>query len=149
MRSLIALSEFCTGCQRCVIACSYTHTKTFTPSKSRIWITRMRRKVDYITICNQCGICINSCPFNALKRDLKTGAVIVDEMKCTGCGFCVNACPWGAIIIDVDKRKALKCDLCGGDPICVKVCPENALRFLGPTEIAKLKRINTIRLIGE
>lgn len=27
-------------------------------------------------------------------------------------------------------KKALKCDLCGGDPECVKFCPRNAIEFM-------------------
>jgi Fe-S-cluster-containing dehydrogenase component len=28
-----------------------------------------------------------------------------------------------------DTHKAFKCDLCGGDPACVKVCPTDAIEY--------------------
>ncbi|MEM4497473.1 MAG: 4Fe-4S dicluster domain-containing protein [Nitrososphaerota archaeon] len=149
MKSLIALPERCTGCQRCVLACSYAHAQSFSPSKSRIWVMRAKRKIDYPVFCNQCGLCINACPTGALYRDAKTRAVIIDENKCIGCGFCVGACPWGLIILDPGIKKAIKCDLCGGNPACVKECPEKALLFVDLNEAAFAKRSLFIRLMGE
>ena len=46
----------------------------------------------------------------------------LNEEKCIGCLACVDACPFGAIQINPDGD-VLKCDLCGGDPVCVKYCP--------------------------
>lgn len=80
---------------------------------------------------------------------MKTGAVIVNADKCIGCGFCVGSCPWGLVAIDPHTRKAIKCDLCGGDPACVKECPENALLFTDLNEAALARRSLLIRLIGE
>jgi Fe-S-cluster-containing hydrogenase component 2 len=34
-----------------------------------------------------------------------------------------------AIRLDEDTQFPLKCDLCGGDPQCVKFCPTEALVF--------------------
>jgi carbon-monoxide dehydrogenase iron sulfur subunit len=42
---------------------------------------------------------------------------------------CVFACPFGATFVDQDSGRVLKCDLCDGDPTCVKVCPTGALTF--------------------
>jgi Fe-S-cluster-containing hydrogenase component 2 len=148
MKALIALPDRCTGCQRCTLACSYAHTKTYSPSKSRIWVIRLERKIDQPIFCNQCGICISACPVNALSRDKKTGAIIVNEERCIGCGYCVNACPWGVIIVDHITHKAIKCDLCGGDPACVKECPEQALWFVDIREAAKFKRGATVKLLS-
>ena len=39
-------------------------------------------------------------------------------------------CPFGAILYDPDNRRVIKCDLCGGDPQCVRFCPTGALQFL-------------------
>ncbi|MBW2631731.1 MAG: 4Fe-4S binding protein [Deltaproteobacteria bacterium] len=44
--------------------------------------------------CNGCGVCIESCPVNAI---ILNDVAIVDENKCTGCGICIGRCPLGAI----------------------------------------------------
>ena len=41
--------------------------------------------------CTQCGLCAESCRFNAIK-DFK-----IDAVSCEGCGFCSHICPSGAI----------------------------------------------------
>ena len=42
---------------------------------------------------------------------------------------------------DQDKEKAVKCDLCRGDPQCVKECPTGAL------ELAEVKGDKDLELI--
>jgi len=44
--------------------------------------------------CNGCGVCIESCPVNAI---ILNDIAIIDENKCTGCGICIGRCPLGAI----------------------------------------------------
>jgi Fe-S-cluster-containing hydrogenase component 2 len=64
--------------------------------------------------------------------DESTGARIIDSTKCTGCKLCIQACPQypdSAIMYDPERNICVKCDLCGGDPLCVKFCPEAALSF--------------------
>ena len=39
-------------------------------------------------------------------------------------------CPFGAISIDSGDEKLIKCDLCGGDPTCVKFCSTGALQYV-------------------
>jgi len=56
--------------------------------------------------------------------------VAFDEDKCVGCASCVDACPFGAIWMS-QFDKPLKCDLCGGDPECVQICPKHALSVRG------------------
>lgn len=63
----------------------------------------------------------------AISRD-EWGAVVVDYDTCTGCGECVDACPYGLIDLN-DDGFAYKCDLCAGDPECVKVCQPQALVY--------------------
>jgi len=102
--------------------------------------------IDTPIYCIQCGLCIDACPTEAISRSKETGAIKVDVNKCTGCGICVYVCPYGAASIDPDDHKALLSDLCGGDPECVKVCPENALLYLDADKAVAYKRIAFSRL---
>jgi len=82
-----------------------------------------------IILCTQCADapCIDVCPVDALNRDDETGVVIVDGDICIGCGDCREACPIGAAFMHSEEDVALKCDLCGGDPECLKICSREAL----------------------
>jgi Fe-S-cluster-containing hydrogenase component 2 len=82
-------------------------------------------------VCTQCenAFCMHSCPVEAISRQADTGAVIVDKDKCISCGDCVEACPDGMIKLDA-QEKADKCDLCGGDPLCVRYCTPGALKLV-------------------
>jgi len=114
----------CSGCKLCEVACSLTHEGAIWPEASRIKVFEPFPGIDIPHLCSQCPTypCIKSCKVNALKVDPKTGAVLVDEDKCTGCGDCFKACPGGVPRLHPSKRKVIICDLCGGDPECVKVC---------------------------
>ncbi|MEA3407314.1 MAG: 4Fe-4S dicluster domain-containing protein [Chloroflexota bacterium] len=88
------------------------------------------------TICSQCeeAPCIEACPLDAMSRDARTGAVIIDEELCVGCMQCRDACPWDIPKRHPHKRLAIKCDLCNEreeGPLCVEVCPLSgkALRY--------------------
>jgi Fe-S-cluster-containing hydrogenase component 2 len=62
-----------------------------------------------------------------------TGAVLVDREKCTSCGICIRACPGNVPLLHPGDNKATICNLCSGDPKCVKVCKEagyNALMLV-------------------
>ena len=142
IKALVVNLDKCTGCRVCELACAYKHFKAMNPARSRIRVVRAAHEpIDAPVYCIQCGLCIDACPFNAISRDLKTGAIKVDVDKCTGCGMCVHVCPYGAASIDPESGKALICDLCGGDPECVKVCPENVLLYLSADKAASYKRI--------
>ena len=123
--------SLCVGCQACVMACSLVKEGAFSPAKSRIWFhTDESRCLSIPTICEHCTDppCIPVCPVNAITRDAISGIVNIDEEACTGCGECEDACPFDSIRIR--DEKALKCDLCGGDPECVKVCYPYALQYV-------------------
>lgn len=44
-----------------------------------------------INICNNCGICVGTCPVEAL--EISHGKVIWDSKKCIECDTCIKACP--------------------------------------------------------
>ena len=86
-------------------------------------------------LCAQCSDypCVSACPVEALSTSKETGAVLVDKEKCIACGRCIDACPGKIPFIHPSDNYAVICDLCGGDPKCVKVCSEggwNALQLV-------------------
>jgi len=77
---------------------------------------------------------------HAVKRDTDTQAVIIDEKLCVGCRLCVQFCPFGGIGVN-DKTNAItKCDLCGGEPVCVKFCQPEALQYIDTITLNQRKR---------
>jgi len=46
--------------------------------------------------------------------------------------MCEEACPFGVIVFSELEQKAVKCELCDGDPQCVAFCPTGALAFREP-----------------
>jgi Fe-S-cluster-containing dehydrogenase component len=89
--------------------------------------------------CNQCRHpvpCATACPSNAIVRDDKTGARVVDVEACTGCRFCQSACPWEMISYDQVTGAATKCFLCAGAPECVQACPAMALQYVPWRDLA-------------
>lgn len=115
----------CTGCRMCEIWCSLKKEGVVNPKKSRIRVTLIGLpEIPVPVTCQQCNSapCARVCVSNAIEKNETTGALIVDKSLCTGCGDCVEACPFGAIFIHPVENIAVKCDLCGGEPECVKHC---------------------------
>lgn len=133
-------TEKCTGCRICELACSLNNEKECNPEKARIRVIRTEKDGIINTIpvnCQQCEkpICMALCPVQAMYRDLKTGAVLVNEEKCIGCRRCVYACPFGGPTVDPVKKVSVKCTLCSGEPKCVEFCPKGALRYVRSDKI--------------
>ena len=148
--------HYCSGCMRCMTTCSTYHSGATSLSKSRIHIarheghaiTKMNEEDELIfdvLTCQQCDepYCLNFCPTLAIERDSDLGAIIIDHDKCVGCRMCMLSCPFGAILYDTDKREVIKCELCGGEPQCVRFCPTDALQFLSK-RLAHLPRIDRL-----
>jgi len=128
--------EKCTGCRTCETVCSLINTDRVQPSRSRIKVIRYEKRGEYHNyipmVCQQCStpLCMDVCPTNAISRDSVLGAMLVDEQACVGCRICNMACPVGGISIDPVSNVAFKCELCGGDPECVKYCDSGALSYV-------------------
>ncbi|UCC58964.1 MAG: 4Fe-4S binding protein [Candidatus Bathyarchaeum sp.] len=123
----------CTGCVVCEYACSAEKEKVFNPIKSRIRAIRLDAFSNLAMTCRVCeeAPCVAACPKDALSRSTETGVITVNEEQCNGCGWCINACEYGAITLHPNSRKAILCDTCNGEPVCVQWCPESALSFKG------------------
>ena len=55
--------------------------------------------------CGLCGLCIKSCPFNAITLDSEK--IKIDRFKCKGCGSCVSSCPTGALDMNIDTTEKI------------------------------------------
>lgn len=144
MRNFI-LSDLdaCTGCQACVMACSFTKTGAFSTYKSRIYLKKNESEGLGIPIfCQHCEDppCISVCSKEAILKDDESGLVKIVDHLCVGCGVCKDACPFGPETIKIEKRIAVKCDLCNGNPACVRVCQPGALIFVKATPVFIQKR---------
>lgn len=124
-------AEVCTGCGMCEFVCSIYKEGESNPSRARLHVERRSMEGVYVPrICRNCQspACVKACHRKALTVDPKTGWVILDYNKCNNCTLCIPACPYHSIMLTPDK-KVLLCDLCNGDPQCVKVCATQAIRF--------------------
>lgn len=144
----------CTGCRTCETTCAQ-HNFPVTvageemwglgnPAKSNVRVIYFNPPVDVPNRCVMCedAPCVESCPVDpdstngrkALYRDEKTLAVKNDPVRCIGCGTCADTCKEnrvGAILMDKDTGKPTGiCNLCEGNPTCVKQCPFGALTHI-------------------
>jgi carbon-monoxide dehydrogenase iron sulfur subunit len=129
--SLIEVNpDNCRSCRLCEMVCSLHHEQECSVTKSRIRILKDSEwAFDCPLLCIQCAEapCVDHCSTGAIHRDEATGVVRVDAQSCVGCGDCIPACPVHGLFLDEEKATIFKCDLCAGDPECVKWCPNKAL----------------------
>jgi len=139
----------CSGCQTCAVACKNWNGLPPGPLKYlRVYeyekgsFPSVRIHFQWIP-CYHCGepACVHDCPLQAIHKEEKYGAVLIDSERCDGCRICYEACPYGAPVFESDESGATahKCTMCidrleaGLQPICVLACPTRALDF-GPLD---------------
>ena len=151
-RVLVIKSENCTGCHLCELACSSTKEGLFIPTRSRIKVvTDGLKGWSSPVVCAQCKdpLCLAVCPIGAIfKSETAQGDSIIsiNNKECIACHQCVVACPFGAI--EYTKEVGiLKCDLCGGEPVCVDYCFYNCLTFSELTEEQYHKRMSKLKAL--
>ena len=133
----------CTGCRLCELVCSVSHEGVSNAARSRIRIVKWEDEGQYVPmICQQCedAPCKNVCPVGAISRDEDYGFLKVNYDICIGCRSCVTVCPFGAMNYTMIDKKVFKCDLCGGDPQCVRFCDEKAVDFIPPDRTSQKKK---------
>jgi len=146
MKVLVVDPLKCSGGKSCELACSFEQTGKFNIADSRIKIHFFPEEINFTpTVCMQCrdAYCVQVCPTGALSRHKESGVVYLDQNKCIGCKQCIVACPWGSVKLDHGGETLIKCDTCGGDPACVKVCTSGALKFVEADEAVLSKQRNT------
>jgi anaerobic carbon-monoxide dehydrogenase iron sulfur subunit len=126
----------CTGCELCSLACATrfdAHGFNRRLSAIRVHVVGIM-DADVPVVCMQCedAPCQAACPEGAFYWVQSTGALAIDGEKCSSCGNCIPACPYGAIHQHQSRAVPIKCDLCDGDPICVRYCVPGAIT-LSPT----------------
>ncbi len=127
-------SYICSGCRTCELTCVLSHEQLINPQLARNTVKTdvMQGHLTDVLYCQQCDDpkCLNACPTGALHVDEASGARVIDQEQCVGCQTCLNACIFAPVSSRIKYNPAtntcFKCDLCGGDPMCVKRCPMGA-----------------------
>ena len=116
--------ENCSGCGTCLLACAIENFQEVNPSKSVLRIeARFPAPGNYrIHLCDQCGVCADNCPEDAIQ--LENGVLLVNPDTCTGCLICVEACPHEVMFEQPLSGVPAKCTLCGE---CALTCPRGAI----------------------
>jgi anaerobic carbon-monoxide dehydrogenase iron sulfur subunit len=111
----------CSGCRLCEMVCSLFHGGVINPQKSAVRIKSddMDTSMNVPVVCRQCKDmkCLEGEETNARREKKK---FLWDHSRAQKCPF--HALP-------VFDGCAYHCDLCGGNPRCLKVCTPNALHL--------------------
>lgn len=145
-KAIVIDYEKCVGCGTCRMVCSAKQEGVVCPSLGRIQPVKWPLKVEVVpVVCAQCesAPCAALCPVRAIRRDESSGQLVISYEACIGCRMCLTACPFGCINFDSAKKRVFKCDLCGGDPMCVRFCKYDTLQYVELSEAGNLKRTET------
>ncbi len=126
----------CDGCNLCMSACAQAKAGSDDIVDSRIQIVANDLTYE-LALCRQCGDpkCVENCPAAALAKNRESGVIDWDGTKCVDCLLCTVGCAYGGIVRNERAASVVKCDLCDGDPACVKACTSGALRYVTTARI--------------
>ena len=163
IKAIIVDFDKCAGCRTCETVCSAYNQKVKingelldglgNPDFSNIKVWHYNPDVDVPVTCFLCADnpCIEACPIKpdpvtgrkALFRDEVFHIIQVDLDRCIGCKKCSTACreKSGGVIFPNNETGTPErmCQLCDGDPQCVKYCPYGALQYLSVTADMQLR----------
>jgi carbon-monoxide dehydrogenase iron sulfur subunit len=132
-KKLTVIPEQCSGCRICELVCAIKHFGVNNPKKAaiRVLTTYPQPVVRMPIVCSQCKVpaCAQVCPTDSLRW--LDGVVHLEEENCTSCYKCVEDLP-------------IKCDMCEGDPECVKKCPKGALMLIPEAALGESRRLNNV-----
>jgi Fe-S-cluster-containing hydrogenase component 2 len=86
--------DLCIDCKQCEEACEDRHgAQRLTLGGYELGL------LDFVYTCRTCSDarCLSPCEHDAIKRDARTGEVVIHEDRCIGCSLCALSCPYGAI----------------------------------------------------
>ena len=151
MKRIYINEKVCIGCHLCEVYCQLHQAqsigliKAFKREAPRLLPGLRIEEKDVVSLsvrCQHCdeAPCVQACLTGALTRNPVNHTVKLDEERCIGCWTCLLVCPLSAVMQNTIREKVLKCDLCQGDPECVKYCVYGALQFVEAAEAAHSKR---------
>jgi benzoyl-CoA reductase subunit BamC len=120
----------CIGCRACEVACSAFHARpkysSTNPARSRIRVVIDDLNDVYVPI--RAG---DYTPAECTGRHTYT----ISGKEYSECSFCGVSCPARDLFKEPDSGLPLKCDMCEDDPpisepMCVQVCPHDALVYI-------------------
>ena len=132
LKKVLVKVDNCQACQskECINACWLNKLENL---EDRFGRRRSHTILASELICAQClnSPCAEICPTGAIgiKKGMITG---INPLLCIGCWICMDNCSYGVIWMNIGRGHAVKCDLCGGEPICVRECPHEAIQILDP-----------------
>jgi Fe-S-cluster-containing hydrogenase component 2 len=142
-KRILVRSTLCSGCRACEVACVAHHEGRFGTATARLRVTKIDAQgIDHPHVCRLCrrAPCLAACPTGALYRTESSDVVLLHPDRCIGCADCVDACPFGVALLHPETGLALICDLCGGDPACVKRCATGAIDYVAAGTGSSAKR---------
>lgn len=130
--------KICSGCLACELACVAEHEGVFGTGSARIRVTKTEWEgLDAPSVCRFCREpgCVEACPHGALYQEAadpaadgkKGGIIRLHEELCDLCGKCVEGCRYGGIFLHPETGRPITCDLCNGNPQCVRRCAMGAI----------------------
>lgn len=142
-RRIIVDPNLCDGCGICQLICAFEKEKVWHPSAARILLTQSEdNSWIHPVVCQHCDSppCAVFCVMNLISKDDRNDCTIREETRCIGCRACEAVCPFSAAVWMEDRGVVVHCDLCGGQPQCVKYCPSGALQYYTPEEANARRR---------
>jgi phenylglyoxylate dehydrogenase beta subunit len=128
---LVFHPEKCNGCLECEKACIAAHASSVAVGKSRIKISKEGGDKRKAVVCVHCETCppYEVCPSALIEFHEDGKYWTLDEHRCFACMACIPRCPYDGIFFEGEFgiETAYMCDLCKGEPKCVKACSEGAL----------------------
>ncbi|MBD3228834.1 MAG: hypothetical protein GF329_11665 [Candidatus Lokiarchaeota archaeon] len=146
--------DACIGCGNCLAVCHLNekidNAIMYGKKIKNTLFKVVNGLINRNNVCWNCtdAPCLDACDKGILKKD-GNGVVYLDldidedepdieKIKiCNKCHQkCIEACPSGELFLskikcgDTMYSIPIKCDLCEGDPECVKACPTGAIRFI-------------------